>query len=86
MSPSSTGIIGGAGSQNTTSSSEERGVALPFWVSDRVSARLGLNRAGDIEEDHEHPGETRAGGRQLSMQEMKAAVDEFLIQDDEGDE
>ncbi|KAJ9125174.1 hypothetical protein QFC22_000128 [Naganishia vaughanmartiniae] len=86
MSPSSTGVIGGAVSQNTPSNAGEHGVGLPFWVSDRVSARLGLNRVGDIQEDHLHPDESRVGGRELSMQEMKAAVDEFLIQDDEDDE
>ncbi|KAJ9108819.1 hypothetical protein QFC21_000139 [Naganishia friedmannii] len=82
MSPSSTGVIGGAVSQTTTSSSGDHGVGLPFWVSDRVSARLGLNRVDDIQEDHQHPDESRVGGRELSMQEMKAAVAEFLIQDD----
>jgi hypothetical protein len=86
MSPSSTGVIGGAVSQTQTASSGEHGVGLPFWVSDRVAGRLGLNIVADMQEDHQHPDDSRAGGRELSMQEMKAAVDEFLIRDEDDDE
>jgi hypothetical protein len=78
MLPSSTGVIGGA---VHSSSDAAQGVRLPFWVSDRVSARLGLDQINSIEEDHQHSGV--AGGKALSMQEMRAAVDEFLIDDDE---
>ncbi|KAJ9093138.1 hypothetical protein QFC19_008481 [Naganishia cerealis] len=83
MSPSSTGVIGGVVSQNIPSTLGEQGVSLPYWVSDRVSARLGLDRVSDIQEDHQHSDGSRVGPRELSMQEMKAAVDEFLIQDDD---
>jgi hypothetical protein len=78
MLPSSTGVIGGA---VHSSSEAAQGVRLPFWVSDRVSARLGLDQINSIEEDHRHSEAT--GGREMSMQEMRAAVDEFLIDDDE---
>lgn len=81
MLPSSTGVIGGA--VTSASGSTEHGVRLPFWVSDRVSARLGLDRVSGIQEDHQHREEGASGGREMSMQEMRAAVDEFLLDDDD---
>lgn len=78
MLPSSTGVIGGV---VHSSSDTAQGVRLPFWVSDRVSARLGLDQINSIEEDHQHAEAT--SGREMSMQEMRAAVNEFLIDDDE---
>lgn len=78
MLPSSTGVIGGV---VQSSADTAQGVRLPFWVSDRVSTRLRLDRIYSIEEDHQH--REAAGAREMSMQEMRAAVDEFLIDDDE---
>lgn len=80
MLPSSTGAIGGA---VITHNEADNGVRLPFWVSDRVSARLGLDQIGSVQEDHRHQEEEIPGGREMSLQEMKAAVNEFLIDDDE---
>ncbi|GHJ85675.1 hypothetical protein NliqN6_2077 [Naganishia liquefaciens] len=82
MLPSSTGVVGGVVQSSSAETAAARGgVRLPLWVSDRVSARLGWDTIDRIQEDHEH--RDAAGAKRMSMQEMRAAVDDFLINDDE---